>query len=691
MHSFLFVLLTTILLPPCLSLAQEKIDPTQKEQAISEMTMEDLLNSTIVTPSKQKEKVSDTPAMVSVLTQEDLSEVEPFTLYERLSFLPGIELIETYFGYRSLTFRGLMQPHYNNKTLFMVNGHPLYVPTMGSYLLNQIPQSAIERVEVVRGPSSTLYGTNAYAGVINVITKEPTDIVSGEVGLLGGSYWHNELRFGISGSEGDLKYFLFGAHQNTNGYPYYPSIDENGVTNTSAQASQDFFDFENDYDSLYGGLKFNDWSFNFGFFREKKDKFGLIPTVESTGPRQFRGWLLDLNYNLRFTENHVFKFSVRHDGYEKNELIAQHTSFGASSAHEMKQNYLSHKTGVELNYDGRFLDNKIKLIAGALLDYLKSEAYEFRYTEDSATTSAGAIDTNSSAFLDQPSSYDTAFFTNVQFKPLQWWTLSSGLRVQYNSDYGSFLATNAGMVFSITEKLTAKALFGRAFRGPTFFEKRVDTNNVLYGGDLSYTLGNTTDEGGLSPETINNLDFAFEWHQKGFLASLGYFILYTDDLIERSRTIPAGSSLGNTQDTPSYSNVNGFRIQGIELDVRIKPTRKLNLFWNFSYKNQDDSPHYFASYLSNIGGSYAFTKKFHLGLNGQYVGDRSSSNTRPAAYYLVNAQISYFPYKHIRLAFSVKNLLDDQYGYPEYIRGVIQDEIPGGPGRTFYGSARIEF
>jgi outer membrane cobalamin receptor len=93
-------------------------------------------------------------------------------LYELISYLPGVEMVETSFGRTVLNFRGLKNIHYINQSLLMINGNPIYDVVTGSYYLEAIPVSAISRIEVIRGPGSSLYGTNAYSGVINVITKK---------------------------------------------------------------------------------------------------------------------------------------------------------------------------------------------------------------------------------------------------------------------------------------------------------------------------------------------------------------------------------------------------------------------------------------------------------------------------------------------------------------------------------------
>jgi len=104
-----------------------------------ELSLEELMNIEITTVSQEKEKISDSLAIVSVLTAKQLKEMGALTLYEAISFLPGVQLNETYTGYTVLTFRGINPGLYNNKALFMINGHPLHEKLFGSSHLEFYP------------------------------------------------------------------------------------------------------------------------------------------------------------------------------------------------------------------------------------------------------------------------------------------------------------------------------------------------------------------------------------------------------------------------------------------------------------------------------------------------------------------------------------------------------------------------
>ena len=155
-----------------------------------DLPLEALGEIEIITSSRQKETVSKSAAIVSVLTQSDIESLGANTLYEALSCVPGVTLTETYFGYTSINVRGTLQSHYNNKVLIMINDHPTFETVTGSSHLEFMPIHMVERIEVIRGPGSAVYGTNALSGVINIITRDASNITNTELYTRGGSNKH---------------------------------------------------------------------------------------------------------------------------------------------------------------------------------------------------------------------------------------------------------------------------------------------------------------------------------------------------------------------------------------------------------------------------------------------------------------------------------------------------------------------
>ena len=159
----------------CFILVSYSLSAAQETEKFLDMSLQELLDFQVISGSMLRQSIEDAPAVIDIITEEQINDFDADNLYELLSFLPGVEMMETFFGRTVLQFRGIMNIHYNNKVLLMINEAPVYEPVNGSYFLELIPINAIKQIEVIRGRGSTLYGTNAYSGVINITTKKGND------------------------------------------------------------------------------------------------------------------------------------------------------------------------------------------------------------------------------------------------------------------------------------------------------------------------------------------------------------------------------------------------------------------------------------------------------------------------------------------------------------------------------------
>src|SRR5262252_7392794 len=130
----------------------------------------------VVTASKFAESISDAPGVMSVVSRDELQRFGGVTLAEILDRVPGLNLTSAYFTDRSIVAaRGDQTKINGGHVLFLINGRPTREILEGglvSDLLESFPVSALDHIEVVKGPGSVLYGSNAFSAVINLITKK---------------------------------------------------------------------------------------------------------------------------------------------------------------------------------------------------------------------------------------------------------------------------------------------------------------------------------------------------------------------------------------------------------------------------------------------------------------------------------------------------------------------------------------
>jgi len=179
-----------------------------------------VLDDIVVTATRDTQAIRKTPANVTVIKAEDIQIVGATTVVEALERLESIQF-RTYSGNASqalIDVRGFGGDNPYGKTLVMLDGRRLNRPDMASINWLQIPVHTIERIEIVRGPGSVLYGDAAIGGVINIITQKGKDTPTFNASALIGSYGLHNERIGLMGATDKLTYSFNGENQSSSGY-----------------------------------------------------------------------------------------------------------------------------------------------------------------------------------------------------------------------------------------------------------------------------------------------------------------------------------------------------------------------------------------------------------------------------------------------------------------------------------------
>src|SRR5690606_30083740 len=156
---------------------------------IAEMSLEELLNLEVTVASKKEEKISDAAGVISVLTKQELQNFGGITLRDILERVPSLSATSSYFTDRyMIAGRGNQTKINGGHNLILINGRPTREIVEGgisSEILAAFPVNIIERIEVIRGPGSVLYGSNAFSMVINIVTEKPAEDNISLTGILG--------------------------------------------------------------------------------------------------------------------------------------------------------------------------------------------------------------------------------------------------------------------------------------------------------------------------------------------------------------------------------------------------------------------------------------------------------------------------------------------------------------------------
>ncbi len=184
--------------------SQEKEVITEKGKAITVFfeLEDDILNleQVVVTGTRTQHYIKDVPVRIEVITAKSIENKNAGTLYEALDATPGVRVENQcqYCNFTMVRMQGLGAEH----TQVLINGQPMYSGLAGVYGLQQLSTVDIERIEIVKGAGSALYGSSAVAGAINIVTKEPPLTPTTDLDIQFGQYHTNRYRISSSMKNG---------------------------------------------------------------------------------------------------------------------------------------------------------------------------------------------------------------------------------------------------------------------------------------------------------------------------------------------------------------------------------------------------------------------------------------------------------------------------------------------------------
>lgn len=655
-----------------------------------ELPFEDLMQLKVSTVSKLLEKVELAPGIVSVLTAAEIRKYGARKLSDALALMPGILIAESYFGQApALSIRSnLGGEPFNSKILLLINGHPRYDSVFSSFNVDTIPLDSIKQIELVRGPASVIYGSNALTGVINIITHKAGDQPPYHtVGFQGSSDDAFEVSATISEKIGNVDFFLSANSLNEHGYErsLEPQQDEAGAGAEILQATNG--------EGFYGNFGVENYSLDLQYWNGKRSGgIGLTPNTRySIENHDTENFYVDFQSKNQLFELSKLEVRLRYD-YDKSVYTID--NFGEL------QNQIF---GTDLpNIEGDATSESKKLgfetvvhyheLQSTLISLGVSYDHHFDVIYKSEHPTLPDVIPDLAPWRGSRDNEDAAAFINTQYRFNDALSLIAGTRYGRNKVTGDHWSYRAGAIYSFTPALSLKALIATAYRSPSFLQLYVEAPPILSG---------STD---LKPEELRGFDLQLSYSSGStFKGSLTYFQNETVDFIVRQ----------NQDNGIAYANASGTEIRGIEYEFRTEPSRTLSFFSNGSLiihdednninpkaitQTEDDDLLIVRRWL-NVGATVKnSTQTIHASLNTRYVGQWGEADS----YALSNLTLRYFPLINIsatgdqktnhdlELSLSVLNIFNQDYDYAEWSRRNI-DTIDGGPGRAVVARARAVF
>ncbi|MBP7052373.1 MAG: TonB-dependent receptor [Phycisphaerae bacterium] len=629
-----------------------------------DMSIEELMDvrvDTVFGASKRVETLAEAPASVTIITAEEIRRYGYRTLAEILRGAPGF-YINYDRNYNFVGTRGFRRPgDYDTRILLLIDGHRANnnvgdAPTFGTELAVDV--DLIEKVEVIRGPGSALYGSNAVLAVVNVITKRGEGVKGLELSGQTGSFDTQKARitYGERLDQG-IDVLLSASTYNSDGPElYYREFDSPETRNGLVDNDDDQFD------NLVARISWGDLSFLLAHTSREKG----IPTAAWDtvfGDPRTRTWdcstIAGLTWSHALSEQHSIsaRAAYGHSDYDGRYVY--------DWAEEGDEPYIV----VNKDYwKGRWWEGELQWIGNPVEGHVVTAGTEVRYN---ARQDQACWDIEETYLDDSRHSDNWGVYLQDEFTLLASLKLIGGIRYDKYSTFGGATNPRLALIYNPFEHTTLKLLYGKAFRAPNAYE--------LYYHDGGYTQKATLD---LDPEKIDTYEAVLERQfHRNVRASVSGFYYVMEDLIDQYLD-PADELL-------VFRNLGEVEAAGAELALIGKWDCGLQSRVSYSYvqaKDQDtdetlvDSPKHLVKLHLLMP---VVPERLFAGLEVLY---DSKAKTLTGGYAddfaLTNLTLTYVGLsKRLEIAASVYNLFDVEYAFPGFGEHT-QDTIVQ-DGRTF--------
>ena len=396
--------------------------------------------------TKTKLNIDDTPSFITVLRNDKLKKLGIKNLFEALALVPGVELKRELSGVPIVVFRGATQ---KGEVKLMVDGVSINNSYRGSiYYYLDFPIELIDRIEVIRGAGSVLYGSNAISGVVNIITKTSQEVTKNTVFASTGTYSSHQIGTIFSTKLQNIKLSL-DAYTQKDQKTISIGPNSSGQTGDSDRHLDDYsvgVNIKGQHLSFNGRIKNHTNGNAYGIF-------GVLDKDPNKFQNQNRSLFGELTYKNNLSLQNSIKISLGYTNY--NQKVETATSKIFTTDYK-EQNYFG-----ELNILSKSIDNN-RLLMG-----IKFESSDERRND---------IKVNGHQLAQNPIIHSgftrkiSSLYVNDEYTLQQNTNLSAGIRYDYYSDFKNSISPNLGLVYKFNERLRVKALYSHSFRAPSWIE-----------------------------------------------------------------------------------------------------------------------------------------------------------------------------------------------------------------------------
>ena len=623
------------------------IDIYLAEIDIYNLSLEELMRIKISTAGKQEQQISDIPASVVLITREEIELYGFNTLEEILQSIPGLYMVEQYnwSGMSGFGVRGFFIEGSFSNLLVMVNGSTaLREGYINQYILARIgiPVEAIERIEIIRGPMSVMYGNGAFFGAINIITSTSQSKPTNRITAMYGSNNNQKYALHVESKKEDLSVAFNIGMYSTNGVDqpynkmtsnplivlqdsmqktYLESIGLKNNASTRNQLSQDIKHF-----SI--ASKYKGFTFDVGTTRAEKGLLWIAPSAEPHGQNVLiNGSNACLKYMQPIGKTLNINALITYGAYNSISRYNIKATSGAGFSHINSTNLFMEINGIYKPL------NKLDITLGVVRETL------INASNDVDIPNFGVANSSYRIKLDD-SQNDYEIYTQFSYIPIKKLHIIAGFRATKYGNYYYQRLIDEGLptaktfekefidnkihttgriasIYKPSENHIFKLMYGTAIISPNL--RQNVTRLDLSGGDRSQ----------LEPSSITTYEFSYTAvFSKIVYSTLSVFRNNLDKLIESSgATDTAGNYMVLTQNTGKMQT------NGIELSFQLKPFKSLDIELSGTLQKSKNLKEgwenialgYSPKLLGYIKVAYKLNKKIALSINGNFVDQMETS------------------------------------------------------------------
>lgn len=527
------------------------------------------------------------PSVTTVITAQDIEATGATNLEEVLEMVPGLHVAYQSTYTPIYTIRGIYSD-FNPEVLVHINGVPVKRLEAGNRGMSWagMPINAIARIEIIRGPGSAIYGADAFAGIINIITKTKEDIDGTETGIRIGNFDTQEYWALHGGNYGGFDVALTLEYNITDGHQEMIEVDGqthfDNVFGTHASLAPRSIGIPRRYFDTRLDVSRGNWQLR-GGYQGRHRKIGINPggILDFMGGYADESFNVDLIYhNQTVTDNWdvTAQLSYFRSEYEtRRQTIYPPGAFGGAFPEGMRLDTAISESHTDLDISGFYAGFKKHLIRVGI-GYYYGDLYDSRnYVNTDPVTgfpippSEGLVDLTDTpnVFIPERNRQNWHLFLQDMWSFAPNWELTAGLRYDEYSDFGSTFNPRVALVWQPRPNLTTKLLYGSAFRAPVFLELYV-TSNPEFRGNLD-----------LEPETIDTWELAFNYQATEKLHFAMNFFTYK--LRDGILYLP-----GIEEGTYQAQNAGIQKGHGLEFETRWKLGNRSSLLLNYAYQKATD-------------------------------------------------------------------------------------------------------